>query len=48
MIERVSSGGPWEELVGYSRAVRAGQMVHVSGCTSVVDGEVLHEGDAYA
>ena len=47
MTERLSSGGPWEELIGYSRAVRVGPTVHVSGCTSVVDGEVRHEGDAY-
>jgi enamine deaminase RidA (YjgF/YER057c/UK114 family) len=42
---RVSSGGPFEEAVGYSRAVAAGGFIFVSGCTSVVDGEVVHEGD---
>ncbi|MEO3783519.1 RidA family protein [Actinocorallia sp. B10E7] len=47
MIERISSGGPWEEAFGYSRAVLAGDMAFVSGCTSVVDGEVVHVGDAY-
>lgn len=46
-IERISSGGPWEDEIGYSRAVLAGNMAFVSGCTSVVDGEVVHEGDAY-
>ena len=45
---RVSSGTPWESLVGYSRAVAAGDTIWVSGCTAVVDGEVVHEGDAYA
>ncbi|WP_106398537.1 RidA family protein [Actinocorallia populi] len=47
MIERISSGGPWEETFGYSRAVLAGDMAFVAGCTSVVDGEVVHVGDAY-
>ncbi len=45
---QVSSGAPWESVVGYSRAVAAGDNVWVTGCTSIVDGEVVHEGDAYA
>ena len=44
---RVSSGTEWEALVGYSRAVAAGEHIWVSGCTAVVDGNVVHEGDAY-
>ncbi len=48
MTGRIGSGTPWEPLVGYSRAVLAGDHVWVSGCTSVVDGAVVHEGDAYA
>jgi len=47
MTRRVSSGAPWEPVVGYSRAVAAGDHVWVTGCTSIVDGEVVHEGDAY-
>jgi enamine deaminase RidA (YjgF/YER057c/UK114 family) len=45
---RVSSGAPWENVVGYSRAVAAGDYIWVTGCTSIVDGEVVHEGDAHA
>jgi enamine deaminase RidA (YjgF/YER057c/UK114 family) len=47
MIERLSSGGPWESAVGYSRVVRAGELVLTAGCTSVVSGVVTHPGDAY-
>jgi enamine deaminase RidA (YjgF/YER057c/UK114 family) len=42
---KVFSGGPFEEIVGYSRAVAAGDFIFVSGCTSIVDGEVAHVGD---
>ena len=47
-VERVSSGAPWEAVVGYSRAVKAGGFVFVTGCTSIDGGEVVHEGDHYA
>jgi enamine deaminase RidA (YjgF/YER057c/UK114 family) len=42
---RVSSGVPFEEVVGYSRAVAAGDFIFVSGCTSMKDGQVAYEGD---
>ena len=45
---KVSSGAPWESVVGYSRAVAAGDNIWVTGCTSLIDGEVVHEGDPYA
>ena len=48
MTRRIASGAPWEPIVGYSRAVAAGDHVWVTGCTSLRDGEVVHEGDAYA
>ena len=45
---RDASGGPYEDAFGYSRAVRVGDEIHVSGCTAVVDGQVRHVGDAGA
>ena len=42
---RVSSGVPFEQAVGYSRAVAAGDYIFVSGCTSMADGKVVYEGD---
>ncbi|NNE29312.1 MAG: RidA family protein [Saprospiraceae bacterium] len=43
----VSSGTPWEEKVGYSRAVRVGPFVEVSGTVSAEGGTIIGEGSAY-
>ncbi len=47
-IRRVFSGSSWEPKVGYCRAVRAGQHIHVSGCAPVKDGAIAGLGDAEA
>ncbi len=44
----ISDGVKWEDLVGYSRAVRVGNTIEVSGTTAIgEDGEVVGENDAY-
>ena len=43
----ISSDSPWEDVVGYSRAVKVGNIIEVSGTTAVEDGKVMGKDDVY-
>jgi enamine deaminase RidA (YjgF/YER057c/UK114 family) len=44
----ITTNAPWEKLVGYSRAVRTGKTVEVSGTVAIMDNEVVGIGNPYA
>jgi enamine deaminase RidA (YjgF/YER057c/UK114 family) len=46
--ENILTGSPWEDKMGYCRAVRIGNIVEVSGTVAIVDGEKVKADDAYA
>ena len=46
--QNISTGGPWEGKLGYSRAVRAGASIYVSGSTAMTQSGLVGKGDPYA
>ena len=46
--QNILTGSPWEEKMGYCRAVRIGNIIEVSGTVAIVDGEKVKADDAYA
>jgi len=46
--QTILTGSPWEDKVGYCRAVRIGNLIEVSGTVAIVDGETVRADDAYA
>lgn len=46
--KNILSGSPWEDKMGYCRAVRIGNIIEVAGTVAIVDGEKVKSDDAYA
>jgi enamine deaminase RidA (YjgF/YER057c/UK114 family) len=47
MRTKISSGSPWEDIVGYSRAIRTGNIIEVAGTTAMEGDELVGKGDIY-
>ena len=47
MRKKLSSSAIWEDTIGYSRAVRVGNIIEIAGTAAVKNGEVVHTGDPY-
>lgn len=45
--QQILTGSPWEDKMGYCRAVRVGQFIEVSGTVAIVDGDLVKATDAY-
>ena len=45
--KNISSGAKWEDIVGYSRAVKVGNIIEIAGTAAVKEGKVVAVGDAY-
>jgi len=48
MRQQTGSGSPWEDIVGYSRAVKVGNIIEVAGTTAMDGGTLVGKGDLYA
>ncbi|KAB7731736.1 RidA family protein [Rudanella paleaurantiibacter] len=46
--QNILTGSPWEDKMGYCRAVRIGNIIEVSGTVAIVDGETVKKDDIYA
>jgi enamine deaminase RidA (YjgF/YER057c/UK114 family) len=46
--ENILTGSPWEEKMGYCRAVRIGNIIEISGTVAIVDGKKVRADDAHA
>ncbi len=46
--QNILTGSPWEDKMGYCRAVRIGNLIEVSGTVAIVDGETVKKDDIYA